>query len=459
MPKLPDPTIFPQPEGETTPIADIKPSPFRFLAPILIALFLGLLGFVITRFVILPRLRPPTITLTYWGLWEPDTVLKPAIDKYESTHPNIKIAYQMQSKQEYRQRLQSALARGEGPDIFRLHNSWMPMLAGELAPAPAGILSFDEFSRNFYPSAVNDLVRQNAPLAVPLMAEGLGLFVNNDLMAATTSAVPTNWDDFRKVAFALTVRDERGQIVRSGAAMGTTNNITHWPDILAILMLQNSVDLKKPDATIDAQGRNLGADALRYFTIFTKQDRIWDESLPQDITAFATAKVAMILAPSWQAHEILAQNSQLDFSIHPIPQLTSQRPINWASYWADAVSRHSKYQKQSWEFLKYLSSPEALQLMYTEAAKIRAFGEPYPRRDMAETLKTAKYVAPFITQSETAKSWYMNSRTFDNGINDEIISYYNDAINSIHQKKSEPEQAISTVAKGVDQVLTKYGVK
>lgn len=459
MPKLPDPTIFPQPEGGATPISDIRPSPFRFVAPLLIALFLGLLGFVVTRLVILPRLRPPAITLTYWGMWEPDTVLKPAIDKYESAHPNIKIAYQMQSKQEYRERLQSALARGEGPDILRLHNSWMPMLASELAPAPAEILSFDEFSRNFYPSAVNDLVRQNAPLAVPLMTEGLGLFVNNDLMIATTSAVPTNWDDFRKVAFALTVRDERGQIVRSGAAMGTTNNITHWPDILAILMLQNSVDLAKPDAAIDAQGRNLGADALRYFTIFTKQDRIWDESLPQDITAFAAAKVAMILAPSWQAHEILAQNSKLNFSIHPIPQLTSQRPVNWASYWADAVSRRSKNQKSAWEFLKYLSSPEALQLMYTEAAKIRAFGEPYPRRDMAETLKTAKYVAPFITQSESAKSWYMNSRTFDNGINDEIISYYNDAINAIHQKKSEPEAAIGTVAKGVDQVLTKYGVK
>jgi len=241
--------------------------------------------------------------------------------------------------------------------------------------------------------------------------------------------------------------------------MGTTNNITHWPDILAILMLQNSVDLKNPAAAVDAQGRNLGADALRYFTIFTKQDRIWDESLPQDITAFATAKVAMILAPSWQVHEVLAQNSKLDFSVHPIPQLTSQRQINWASYWADGVSRHGKSQKQSWEFLKYLSSPEALQLMYTEAAKIRAFGEPYPRRDLADTLKTAKYVAPFITQSETAKSWFMNSRTFDNGLNDEIISYYNDAINSIHQKKAEPEQAISTVAKGVEQVLTKYGVK
>jgi len=53
----------------------------------------------------------------------------------------------------------------------------------------------------------------------------------------------------------------------------------------------------------------------------------------------------------------------------------------------------------------------------------------------------------------------MNSRTFDNGINDEIISYYNDAINSIHQKKAEPEQVIATVAKGVEQVLTKYGVK
>ena len=108
------------------------------------------------------------------------------------------------------------------------------------------------------------------------MRNGLDRSLHSQFLIRTASAsggIPTNWDDFRKVAFALTVRDDRGNIVRSGSAMGTTNNITNWPDILAILMLQNSVDLANPDAAIDAQGRNLGADALRYFTVTVTDDR------------------------------------------------------------------------------------------------------------------------------------------------------------------------------------------
>lgn len=466
MPKLPDPTLglvshLPenQPPAPTARVADIKKPNLGILVPIAAAIILGLAGFLLTKLFILPRLSKQAVTLTYWGLWEPNEVMVPVIAKYESAHPGIKINYQMQSKTDYRERLQSVLARKEGPDIMRIHQSWMPMFASELEPAPADILSSDEFDKSFYKDALTNITPSGKIMAVPLMTEGLGLFVNNEILTATDSGVPATWDDLRKTAFALTKWDEQGRIVRSGMAMGTTNNISSWPDILALLMLQNSVDLAKPNATIDARGRNLGADALKFYTIFATKDRIWDKTLPPDIVAFATEKAAMMIAPSWQVHEIVTLNPKLDFSVHPVPQLTSQRRISWSSAWVEGVSKNSKYKKQSWEFLKYLSSPESLQTMYAEAAKIRPFGEIYPRRDMAQSLSAAKYVGPFVKQAEFGKSWYMASKTQDNGINDEIIAYYEDAINGIVEKQMAPEIVIETVALGVKQVLTKFGVK
>jgi len=466
MPKLPDPTLefdphLPenQPPASTVKVTNIKKPNLGILVPIAAAVILGLAGFLFTKLLILPRLAKQAITLTYWGLWEPNEIMVPVIAKYESNHPGVKINYQMQSKIDYRERLQSVLARKEAPDIMRIHQSWMPMFTSELEPAPADILSLDEFDKTFYKDALTGITSGGKVLAVPLMAEGLGLFVNNEILAATDSGVPATWDDLRKTAFSLTKWDEKGRIVRSGMAMGTTNNVTFWPDILALLMLQNSVDLAKPNATIDARGRNLGADALRFYTIFTTQDRIWDKTLPPDIVAFATEKTAMMIAPSWQVHEIVALNPKLDFSVHPVPQLTSQRRITWSSAWVEGVSKNSKYKKQSWEFLKYLSSQESLQTIYTEAAKVRPFGEIYPRRDMSQSLSAAKYVEPFVKQAEFGRSWYMAARTGDNGINDEIIAYYADAINGIVDKQMMPEAVIETVALGVKQVLTKFGVK
>lgn len=469
MPKLPDPTLGlgphlseNQPPAPKASVADIKKPVLGILVPVAAAIILGLAGFFITKLLILPRLSKPTVTLTYWGLWEPKEIMAPVIAKYESAHPGIKINYQMQSKTDYRERLQSILARKDVqnmPDIMRIHQTWMPMFASEMEPAPADILSSDEFDKTFYKDALAGINSGGKVLGVPLMTEGLGLFVNNEILAATDSGIPATWDDLRKTAFSLTKWDEKGRITRSGMAMGTTNNVTFWPDILALLMLQNSVDLAKPNATIDARGRNLGADALRFYTIFTTQDRIWDKTLPPDIVAFATEKTAMMIAPSWQVHEIVVLNPKLDFSVHPVPQLTSQRRITWSSAWVEGVSKNSKYKKQAWEFLKYLSSQESLQTTYSEAAKVRPFGEIYSRRDMVQSLSGAKYVEPFVKQAEFGRSWYMAARTGDNGINDEIIAYYADAVNGIVNKQMMPEAEIETVALGVKQVLTKFGVK
>lgn len=474
MPKLPDPTLSsqPQPIVSQTPAAspvasrqvasvrDVQKSPFRFLGPLFLILLVSGIGFAITRYLVIPKVKKnQPITITYWGLWESPQTMAPAIAKFESDNPNIKVDYQMQSKTDYRQRLQSALARGEGPDVMRIHATWMPMFKDALIPATSQEFSVDEFRQDFYHVAEKDLIRNNAVMAAPLMFDGLGLYVNNDIFSATSSGIPTNWDDLRKTAFNLTTRDSQGRITRAGVAMGTTGNVTHWQDILAALMLQNSVDLSKPDATIDAKGRNLGADALRFYTIFTTEDRTWDETLPPDTVAFANGKVAMMFAPSWEAHAILELNSKLNFSIYPIPQLSSQRKITVANYWAEGVSKNSKHTKEAWKLLKFLTSKEALQMIYAEASKTRAFGEVYPRQDMIQSLSDAKYAHAFLEEAPDAVSWYMSSRTGDSGINDEIIAYYQDAINSItSQQKVAPETAIATVAKGVEQTLVKYGV-
>lgn len=446
------------PTGTPASVKDIR-SPLRFLLPILGVVGVLLIGFLVTKFLILPRFqKQEPISLTWWGLWESESVVAPAIEKFEAEHPDITVSYRMESLIDYRERLQAALARNEGPDIMRIHATWLPMLGSELAPASPAQFSVDEFKSQFYPVAVTDLVRSNAVVGVPLMTDGLAMFVNNDIFAATSSAVPTNWDDFRKIAFTLTRRDETGRITQAGAAMGATTNVTHWSDILAALMLQNSVDLAKPDAAIDAKGRNLGADALSFYTIFAREDRVWDESLPPDLVAFGNGTVAMMFAPSWQIFEILRMNPQLNFSVHPIPQLTKARPVTWAHYWVEVVSRRSKHQDAAWAFLKFLSSPEALQIMYAEATKIRTFGEPYPRPDMAGLLEDSPNINAFVSQAPSAVSWYMSSRTGDNGINDEIMTYYKDAVNSMIRQRADAQAAITTVAQGVRQVLVKYGV-
>jgi ABC-type glycerol-3-phosphate transport system substrate-binding protein len=196
------------------------------------------------------------------------------------------------------------------------------------------------------------------------------------------------------------------------------------------------------------------SDALTFYTIFSTTDHSWDASQPNSVYAFATGTVAMILAPSWQINEIKAINPELNFGVVPAPVLPSAN-IAWASYWAEAVPATSANPEAAWEFIKYLASVEALQKMYAGASAIRALGEPYPRVSMSNLLADDPLAAPFVNQGPNYTSWYLANRTYDEGINDQLIKYYEDAINAINGG-SGVGGVVKTLGDGVAQVLAKF---
>jgi len=414
-----------------------------------VLLIFGFFFFIISK--IIPQFKKgEEVTLSYWGLWEPSSVMNQIIADYQKTHPKVKINYLQQSPKEYRERLQSALARGEGPDIFRFHNTWVPMIKNDLAPIPASIMDAATFERLFYPVARTDLRFGNSYLGIPLEIDTLALFYNEEIFNTAGKSPPKTWDEFRKVALELTVKDASGKIQTAGAALGITNNIDHWSEILGLMLLQNGADLSNPTT-------NLAEDALSFFSIFSRSDRVWDETLPSSTYYFASGRLAMYFGPSWRVFDIKALNPSLKFKVISVPQLPGAN-LGWATYWVEGVSKKSPNLNQAWEFLKYLSSKETLEKLYQEESKLRLFGEAYSRTDMAESLRKEPYVGAFIEQASMAKSWYLCSRTFDNGINDKIIKYYEDAVNAVNKGQSI-KSALATVAQGVTQVLGQYGVK
>lgn len=440
----------------------IKKSPFAIFLPLLFLFLLGLGFFFLTSRVLLPLIKKTKIeknkpqgvnsqvTLTYWGLWEAQEIMEPLIKEYQEKNPLVKINYSFQSYKDYRERLQSALARNEGPDIFRIHNTWIPLFKKDLAAAPKQAADLINFKENFYPLMEKELLSGNSLLAVPLGFDVLALYYNTEIFEQANKTYPSTWDELRRTALELTVRDTSGKIQTAGVALGTANNVDHFSDILGLMMLQNGVNLRQPSGV-------LAEDALKFYTIFALTDKVWDNTLPPSTYAFATGKVAMIFAPSWRAHEIKDINPQLKFKTAPAPQLPGTK-ISWASYWVEGVNKQSKNSAVAWDFLAYLFSKETLLKFYQEASKRRAFGEPFPRKDLRDRLIDDPIVGAFVQQMEYAQSWYFCSRTFDNALNDKIIYYLQETVNKILAGESV-SSSLKTLSSGVTQVLTQYKIE
>ncbi len=422
----------------------------KLLIGLLAVVFLGIIIFA----VVIPALTKNNnqkVTLTYWGLWEDNRIMQSVISDFQRQYPNITIDYSKQDIKQYRERLVTRINNGNGPDVFRFHNTWHPMLSGILLPLPSDTISKSDFTQWFYPVAQKDLIKNGAIYGVPLHIDTLALYVNSDSFQAAGLKPPTNWNDFINDSKTLTVKDANGKIKTAGAALGTFDNVNHAPDILSLLFVQNGVDLNNIPSTSQK-----AIDALNFYTSFALGNaNVWDSTLDSSLLAFTKGNLAMYFGYSWDYFAIKATNPNLNFQVVPVPQLPSSN-VNLASYWAEGVSVKGKHQKEALLFMKFLADKNTQDKLYSEEAKTRAFGELYSRVDLADKLKDNPYAYPFVQQAKTAVSSFFIDGTYDSGLNSQMNTYLGNAVNSIFNNIS-PQTAVDTLSQGVSQVLKQYG--
>ncbi len=393
------------------------------------------------------------VTLTYWGLWEDKDIFASVIDDYQRKNPNVKINYEKMSPQDYRDKLEARSENGDGPDIFRFHNTWLPEISDVAAPLPQNIMSNSEFDKTFYKIFQTDLKVGNYYYGLPLYLDGLVLIYNDSLFKkAGIQTAPQTWDDLTNDVTKLTVKDTNGQIVTSGIALGLASNVEHFSDILGLMILQNGGSIASLDSA-EASG------ALESFRKFAEApNNFWSAGMPNSIAAFSQEKVAMIFAPSWEILTIKNTNPDIQLKVVSIPIVPGGKPISLANYWAEGVSKYSKNQVEAWKFLKYLVDKDTMTKLYENESKQRRFGEPYSRVDLGTLLSENEYVGAVIKQADFFESAPVIERTYDNGLNDQIVQYLKNAVNSTVQGVAYSD-AFATAKQGIDQVFSKYKIK
>lgn len=419
----------------------------KIIIGIIILLGVGFLFFA----VFLPALfkdKNEKTTLTYWGLWEEKATMQPLLDEFHTLQPNITVDYIKQDPKQYLDRVKTRFKNGTGPDIFRYHNSWLPQMNGLLLPLSTDVISKEDFQNVFYPVIQNDVAANGAIYGVPLGIDTLAMYVNTEIFQAASADVPQDWNEFAQVARSLTNKPQDGKIRTSGAAMGTFDNINHAPDIVSLLFLQNGADL-----TDIAKTAKNASEALDFYISFAKGDgSTWDSTLDTSMMAFAKGNLAMYFGYSWDFFIIRAINPTLAFEMYPMPHVRGGKSMTVASYWVEGAYANTKHPKEALLFMQYLAKKETEQKLFAEASKIRLFGTPFARTDLANSLKDNKYVYPFITQAPTAVSSFFASDTHDNGLNAKANGYLGNAVRAVLGNTSS-ESAVDTLAKGITQIF------
>lgn len=416
------------------------------------------------------------INLVIWRVWDEEDTLNDVLITYTQLHPNVTFTYKKFRYEEYENELLKGWAKDEGPDVFSIPNAWIKKYQDFIAPLPESItlpatevsgllkkekkiiqkttrsLSVKDVKNNFVDAVYDDVIIDGKIYALPLALDTLVMFYNRDLLnQSQISQAPENWQQFIEAVKKLTVLDYLGNIIQSGAAMGTANNVVRSADILSNIMMQTGAKMENGDgvsfdkASSAIQDYYPGERALEFYTDFAnpaKETYTWNDKMPNSLQAFIEGKTAFFFGYSYDLLEIQRQAPKLNFDLALMPQIEgSNYKVNYANYWVESIAKKSKNSDQAWDFLQFATSKDQADKFLSKAKKPTALRSLINKQLEDFDLKV------FAQQLLTAKSWY-HGKDFS-----AVEKIFADMITNVNKGELTIREAIKS---GVNKVNQTY---
>lgn len=364
-------------------------------------------------------------SLLFYGL-DDSSVFEPLIAQYREKNPQVSIKYKkFNDSLEFENLLVNEIAEGEGPDIFYIHNTWLPRHSKKLVPLTSETLTPQNMGETFVNVTVSDFVQPDPRdgkrkiYALPLFVDTLALYYNKkhfEQKIPERGKPAATWDLIKEDASKLREQEstEEGGRLRQGAiAFGRADYISLSVDILYNFFIQAGVAMYD-DEYKQVRLASGGQDYFDYFLSFASSrnknysysaDLVDQKSELPEVEAFLAGSVSSILAYSdlYPRLETLLKNvrsrgqsviAMSDIAVARSPQVSTNESDYkvWADYYGLAISRNSKSSAAAWNFVQFLTSKQRAQA-YHNATK-----RPTARRDLIEEQKKEPITEVFISQ-------------------------------------------------------------
>jgi len=374
------------------------------------------------------------VTLNYWTVFNDVSELKKFAAQYKALRPYVTINIRQVRYNEFDDLFTNALADGVGPDIVSMHATWIPKYEQRLSRMPSTVevarlyesgtitkelvvekevnqMPTRQIINNNYVQVVpNTIIRNNRTYGLPLAVDTLAIYYNQQLLdRAGIPEPPTNWDDFVSAVVETTRFNSAGNIVQSGVALGTGENIDNSFDILSLLMMQNGVRMKSGSSVAFSAGINNSdyshptLQALQFYTDFAnpnKEAYSWNAKMSNAFDAFVRGQSAFYFGYGFDRDRILARSPGMKLKVIPVPQLSSGKPVNVANFWVESVVRDAEAQNEAWDFVRFMALPDNARA-YSDAT-----GQVSPFRSHVAEQAEEEDRAPFASQVLFAENWY-----------------------------------------------------
>ncbi len=395
--------------------------------------------------------NPQKVELTWWKTFEDTENVSDLISQYQKLNKNVTIKFVKKDISDYEEELVDALAAGKGPDIFTIHNDWLPKHMDKISPMPEKQMNTRAYKETFVDVATDDFVKNGQIYALPMSVDLLVLFYNKDILnSAGIAQPPATWTEVVNAVQKITKQSQPGTFSRSGIAMGTAANINRSVDLLLLLMLQNGTTFYNSEfssasfadsVTVGGESYKPGERALEYFAQFSnpaKTTYTWNAKTDFSVDSFTQGKLGMMLSYAYMMPAVSDRSPNLNWDVAAAPQIDkSGLKVNFANYWAETVSKSTPNSAVAWDFLKFITQKDALSGYYSKHKLVSS------RKDLLNEQISDPEIGVFAENALSARSVYKKDPSAFEGI-------FAKMIDDVALRSITPSNAIQTAIQQIN---------
>lgn len=298
-------------------------------------------------------------TVKVWFMGTSESV-EPIAKMYEEKNPGIKVDVQAIPWDSAHDKLLTAVASKNGPDVIQMGTTWIPEFAsaGALMDMAPYIEKYPELkTENFFDGAIQTTQYDGVTVGIPWYVETRGLFYRTDLLAeAGYPEGPNTWDELKDAAQKLAARGKGNYAMPIDAKDQNYLSMFAWQAGSDIITADRQPQFNQPEYV----------EAMNFLNSFYKENLVPPTDL-DTVTGFKEGTVPMFISGPWMIQAVKDQNPEIEgkWTVKTLPANKNNKSLMGGSDLS--IFKYSKNPDEAAKFIAYLSSEEA-QLKYYETS-------------------------------------------------------------------------------------------
>ncbi|HMO27108.1 MAG TPA: ABC transporter substrate-binding protein, partial [Tepidisphaeraceae bacterium] len=316
--------------------------------------------------------RPAERELRFW-INTRDRGIEAALRAFERQNPGVRIVVSLYRDGRESQKLMTAIAGGDPPDVVIQDR----FTVGEWASRGA-FLALDDLIAatgqtdrpldpdDFYHTCLAEAMYDGRIYAIPYNTDVRALYYNESLLrkaglvdADGNVVPPRDWDELREYAIKLTERDATGRLVTLGFAPNWGNS---WLYLYGWL---NGGRFMSDDGRTVLLNEPAIVEALAYMDGLYRAvggvqavDAFIGSASGAEFDPFVTGRVAMVINGDWYTNVITQYHPSLPFRVAAPPAPRGRTSVTWSGGFSYVIPTTSGQPELAFELIRYLVSDE-----------------------------------------------------------------------------------------------------